>query len=348
MEAPETRGLCSECFGRTLYHEGFKEESGLQDVHFQMELGVVTDIAVRIREDAFEESFQRDTTNAFTLNGRIHCWKAVDIQATVGRIDNSDGQILLNDIQLCDIDLTDVLKAPRQHPVAVLSWRWDITNRTPELEFFLQKSRNMALAFEKANSLNIHYLFVDAMSLPQFPHVDLDELVTYCELFSRIRVITTFVAQEWQHGMNFMCASYPLRGWLLVESSRYLNNPCCTLKELIRIDPTKNTPETNEDPMHGYMYGVLNFARQFLQPLQTGHSDDPAFLHPEIMPARAQADLPVTQVFTRVFGGNDSKWNSKGRLFSFAGTLCQLLAQGEDCMYDVVDMVKAGTNALYG
>lgn len=185
--------------------------------------------------------------------------------------------------------------------------------------------------------MGIDYLFIDALTLPQYPHVNIDELVLFVELFSYIRVITTFVATEWEHDEE--CPSYPLRGWLLVESNRYLNNSQCTLRDLFTIRTGKRDIHSNETSEHGCQYAILQYATVFLKPY---------FTHPANMPTRDDCDRPVSELFIPYSDPDIVRWNGGGRRYCYAHSICEALCQGGKIAFDVGDLLKTGTNVLYG
>lgn len=115
---------------------------------------------------------------------------------------------------------------------AILSYKWDFTNRIAEDQFLDQYSRNIAIALIKAKSLGIRFLLVDAVTLPQFNDRPLNLLSSYSKLYGTMRVITSYISYE-PAGTISDETAYTSRAWILVEASKYLLNPRVMLGDII-------------------------------------------------------------------------------------------------------------------
>jgi len=115
---------------------------------------------------------------------------------------------------------------------AILSYKWDFTNRIAEDQFLDQYSRNIAIALIKAKSLGIRYLLVDAVTLPQFNDRPLNLLSSYSKLYGTMRVITSYISSG-PAGTISDETAYTSRAWILVEASKYLLNPRVMLGDII-------------------------------------------------------------------------------------------------------------------
>jgi len=98
--------------------------------------------------------------------------------------------------------------------VAVLSWRWDVDERTGV-------SRNVASAIRQAKQMGVRYLFIDFVSIDQELRGDelLREVVAFSALFRCLPVIAAYD----KDGDNFRMTMR--RPWILSEARSYRANP---------------------------------------------------------------------------------------------------------------------------
>lgn len=145
----------------------------------------------------------------------------------------------------------------------ILSYKWDITNKIDEHLYLNQESGTLALGLSKALSVDIDYLLVDAICVPQYGERPMDIFYHYSKLYETMRVVSTFTItttilddkSATSHFVYELCQTYPIRTWILFEASRYLRNEHACLRDLISIldsDGNDITNHIDEDRLVDY------------------------------------------------------------------------------------------------
>jgi hypothetical protein len=139
---------------------------------------------------------------------------AIDIQALANRpsvwiADNRE--IAVGDLPTCYVPL----RGPTSKSSAVLSWRWDLDEKT-------RTSRNVSLAVEFARRTGIRYLFMDLVTVDQT--LRSNELAkSVANLSSLYKVLPVIAAYDERHVETWRFTMR--RPWIMHEVRSYWNNP---------------------------------------------------------------------------------------------------------------------------
>lgn len=238
--------------------------------------------------------------------------------------------------------------------VAIVSWKWDITNKVSPKDFWNQRSKILIIALKKAAEKNIRYLMIDAITLDQFPQLDSKTLFQFCSFYKKIPVITTyeFTGHPEHDSTNrhfgVRCWSYPPRAWLLFEASRYLRNPRVTLDVLLTLKYQRSElPWKNDEMDQG---AVCFFVDSLMQPYTMQYNSDaePAFFHPQLMPAGSELFLPITQQFLKTYRSGSNSISDQEKQFSYVLICCERLLNNtlDNFVSDIDDMIRMNVVSL--
>ncbi|PVH79536.1 hypothetical protein DL98DRAFT_532790 [Cadophora sp. DSE1049] len=123
-----------------------------------------------------------------------------------GRLDGTEGKIIP----------VKTIQSPVEDPstVAVVSWRWDGTDR-------MVGSRNVFCAIHQARKMGIEYLFIDVVSIDQ--RLSGDELISQGVDFSKLHRTVQIIAAYDEFGVTVERTIS--RPWIFSEVHLYRHNP---------------------------------------------------------------------------------------------------------------------------